>query len=99
MAVDVMRTIASVGCSIVGSSTLSTRPPRLPAHVTAFTRKLHWVDRRTLRAYPHGAVGNERPEILVGSDTRTSVCRIGGGVASRVLERLAMSHPASTSAA
>ena len=37
MPVDVMRTIASVGSSIVGSGTVSTRTSRLPCQVTAFT--------------------------------------------------------------
>jgi hypothetical protein len=36
MPLDVTRTIASVGCSIRGSGTSSTRTSRLPCHVTAF---------------------------------------------------------------
>ena len=36
IAVDVMRTIASVGSSILGSGTDSTRTSRLPCQVTAF---------------------------------------------------------------
>jgi hypothetical protein len=35
MLVDVIRTIASVGSSIFGSGTVSTRTSRLPCHVTA----------------------------------------------------------------
>ena len=37
MPVDVTRMIASVGASIVGSGTVSTRTSRLPWKVTAFT--------------------------------------------------------------
>src|SRR5215213_2655697 len=36
MPVDVMRTIASVGSSMIGSGTLSTRTSRLPCQATAF---------------------------------------------------------------
>src|SRR4051794_460443 len=36
MPLDVMRTIASVGCSMMGSGTLSTRTSRLPCQATAF---------------------------------------------------------------
>src|SRR3954469_22440284 len=36
MPVDVMRTIASVGSSMVGSGTVSTRTSRLPCQATAF---------------------------------------------------------------
>jgi hypothetical protein len=36
IAVEVTRTIASVGCSIFGSGTLSTRTSSLPCQVTAF---------------------------------------------------------------
>ena len=40
MPVEVTRTIASVGSSIVGSGTSSTRTSRLPCQVTAFTAEL-----------------------------------------------------------
>src|ERR1700761_1975619 len=36
MPLEVTRTIASVGCSIRGSGTVSTRTSRLPCQVTAF---------------------------------------------------------------
>src|SRR5215210_300328 len=36
MPLDVMRTIASVGSSMIGSGTLSTRTSRLPCQATAF---------------------------------------------------------------
>jgi hypothetical protein len=36
MHVEVMRTIASVGSSILGSGTVSTRTSRLPCQVSAF---------------------------------------------------------------
>ena len=36
MPVDVMRTIASVGSSMIGSGTVSTRTSRLPCQATAF---------------------------------------------------------------
>src|SRR3954454_5154252 len=36
MPVEVIRTIASVGCSMAGSGTLSTRTSRRPCQVTAF---------------------------------------------------------------
>jgi hypothetical protein len=38
--VDVIRTMASVGCSIRGSGTSSTRTSRFPCQVTAFTMPL-----------------------------------------------------------
>src|SRR5688572_26029374 len=37
---EVIRTIASVGCSIVGSGTSLTRTSRGPCHVTAFIEAL-----------------------------------------------------------
>src|SRR5687768_5112488 len=44
IAVDVMRTIASVGCSMRGSGTVSTRTSSTPCHVNA--RMGHGVPRR-----------------------------------------------------
>jgi hypothetical protein len=40
MAVDVIRTIASVGSWMVGSGTVSTRTSRLPCHTAALTTVL-----------------------------------------------------------
>ena len=52
MPVDVMRTIASVGASMLGSGTVSTRTSRLPCQATAFMGGLLEVRVQVARAYP-----------------------------------------------
>src|SRR5436305_1573704 len=52
MPVDMIRTIASVGCSIDGSGTVSTRTSRLPCQVTAFIPSLSLWTALTLALRP-----------------------------------------------
>src|ERR1700759_320012 len=68
MLVDVTSMIASVGSSIFGSGTVSTRTSRLPCQVTAFTCTPRIVGRRVRvgQAVAHRAVD----QVLCGRNTR-----------------------------
>src|ERR1700712_1568994 len=97
MPVDVIRTIASVGASMVGSGTVSTRTSRLPCQVTAFIGSSSKsgcarVTRLVAAGTPPWSVLRRGPALRAQEDLRHHVA-LGVGVVVRRLPLLARQRP------